>query len=258
MLHESTHRKTDEVLVTACARNTPAEIHHRTTADAVTVARTRLMGVDEEEGQLLAEVPRCASPGSRIPVDAPVSVHFSLDRTRYRFVSAIVDDRRRIRLNEHRTVPGIALRLPDEVERSQRRSALRILTIRYDPILVVLAPPHPEHPEACAVDGPAFRTWMVDLSMGGMGVLVDTHVLPTARTGETFYALFRLPQEQEPFCPRVVVRHVRPARSGDSLRVGLAFQNWRPRALRRDQQRIARFVARHERDMLRRRRGHVE
>lgn len=241
----------DSILDEACLRNVPAELFFEPRNGTVTVARVRLMELTDSE--LLADSPMYVDSGERIPCGAPITVHLSVNGNRYQFASAIIDKKKIIQLNRHQRIPGIAMKLPDAVTESQRRSTLRISTVRYEPISVSLATPCPTVPDACPIEGPVLQGWIVDLAIGGIGILADVGLAKGVKSGDKFFTTFTLPGAERDFSMLVTVRHTREIERSDSLRMGLAFIPWQVREYHVQQQMLSRFVTTHDRLTLQRR-----
>jgi c-di-GMP-binding flagellar brake protein YcgR len=181
-------------------------------------------------------------------------MHLTLGGSRYQFDTSIVDEDRTIRINDHQTLPGIALRKPRVVNDSQRRTCLRVSLAGYDPISVDLATPQGESEDACAIDAERASGWIADLSVGGLSLIADRRVLRRPQPGGRYFLSFGLPGEDGEFNMLGSVRHIRAIPNGDGVRVSMCFCPWNGNSLSRDQRRLGRFIAAHERRLLRRRR----
>lgn len=241
----------EQLIGAGCARNVPAELLYEDRDGTVVAGRVRLLELTSR--QILADRPVYLDSEGTIPLGAPITVHVTLRGARHQFESLIEEGERTVRLNGRQAIPGIALRKPAVVTESQRRAHLRISVVAYDPISVIMARPHPTLADACAVDASIISGWLVDLSVGGLSVLVDRGVLESARLTEPFFLTFALPAMEGEFNMLGSVRHCRVVERSNSSRLGISFRPWRGRAFRRDQRRISRFVTEHERRLLRRR-----
>jgi len=239
----------DELVDQACDRNTPIELHYEPKNGPMIVGRARLLNCNDN--QLLADRPLCLD--GTIPSGVNLSIHLSMHGERYAFDSMIEDSCRMIQLNAHHKVHGIALKKPVVFSKSQRRQHLRISLVGYDPVHVELVRPHAEIPTACPMDAMIYSGWMVDLSVGGMSLLMDQHIIRHVKENELFFVDFGLPGCDDKFCLLGSVRHSRVIESSESIRVAICFQGWNRQQLIQDQRRLSRFVASHERRMLRRR-----
>ncbi len=241
----------ERIVGAACERNAPAELHYELRDGALVTARVRLLEL--RGNRILADRPILLGNDSGIPAGVAITVHVSLRGSRYQFESVIEEEDVKVPLNRRQMVPGIALRRPTKAIQSQRRSHIRVSLVGYDPINVHLVSPHPDVPGACAIDAEVVTGWLVDLSGGGLSVVVDNRAFGFIRCGEVFFVTFALPSVLEDFCVLGSVRHTRHITSSDSLRLGIGFRPWGGRRLTHDQRRICRFVTAHERRMLRRR-----
>lgn len=242
---------TDNIIHEACLRNVPAELFFEPRHGVITVARVRLLELTDLE--LHADTLMYVNSGEQIPIGAPITVHMSVNGSRYQFASAIIDKTITIQLNRHQQVRGIAMKIPVCVTSSQRRNALRISTVRYEPISASLARPCPVVSDACPVCGPVIQGWVVDLAVGGMGIVIEASMARGVKLGDQFFTTFTLPGVEDDFSMLVVVRHTREIERNESVRLGLAFLPWQIRQHRVQEQRLSRFVTTHERLTLKRR-----
>lgn len=241
----------EQLLGAACARNSPAELFYESKDGMVVTARVRLLELTADE--LLADEPICVDGDAAIPTGEPITLHVALGGKRYQFSSAIIATERSIHLNARQCIPGIALQRPVVLTPSQRRSHLRVSMVGYDPISVNLVQACDPSIAACPIDATLVHGWMVDLSVGGMSVLIDRRVLPKASRGDRFFVSYRLPDIEDEFLIHTTVRHARDVASSESIRLALRFQPWDGQRLTHDQRRLSRFVTDHERRMLRQR-----
>lgn len=241
----------ERLLEKGCARNIPAELIHEHRNGTVTTARVRLLQLTP--GHILTDRPLCMEGDAQIPTGVPVTVHLMLNGSRFQFETIVEEGDRLVRLNARQRVPGIAMRKPTAVRYSQRRANLRVSVVGYDPISVRLVRPHPMIADACLLDGQVITGWILDVSAGGLSVLVDRRVLQSSSPGERFYLDFALPGVEDDFCMLGIIRHCQVVVRSDSLRLGIGFLPWRDTAWKRDQRRLSRFIVDHERRLLRRR-----
>ncbi len=242
----------ERLLELACARNLPAQVHYERVDGTVVTCRVRLLQLTDE--RILADMPHYLDRGDRIADGSPVTVHVLLGGSRYQFSSNLERTGIPVRLNERQVIRGTALSKPRVLTDSQRRAFLRIRLVSYDPVRVDLARPHPELPEACVLDQHPATGSIVDLSVGGVAVLVDDKQLRSVRPGEPFYLTFTLPDVDYEFLMFGSLRQVRTVESSGAQRLAFAFRPWVPSRFQRDQDTLAKFVAQHQRRLLRRRR----
>ena len=241
----------ERIITAACERRLPAELLFIDSDGVVVTGCVRVL--DHTPDLIITDEPLYLADDGTIPTGRTVTAHMSIKGERYQFETVIVEKHESIDAGTGTRQLGIALRKPIVIAKSQRRSHLRILTIGYDPIDVGIATPAAGLPSACSLDAPRGNGWMVDLSAGGLSVVVDRRIFAPGNRGDRFFMNFRLPGHTRGFNMLGSVRHSRPVSSGVSLRVAMSFCKWGVGPIRNEQRRIARFVADHERRMLRRR-----
>lgn len=236
---------------TCCARQVPAEVLIETEGGETFSARARLLGIEQD--QVLIDAPAFVDDDRVEMVPGrPITLHFRFRGARLQFESVVLDANRRVYVGRRQSVPGMAIRLPESVTESQRRSHLRISMVGYDPVVVSMVAPEGAEKLACDIEADVLCGWMVDLSVGGVSLLLDSRTCPGIRERESYFLTFTLPGEEEPLPMFGEVRHVRVVEGSDSVRIALRFRDWCGKRLIQDQQRISRFVAEHQRRMLRR------
>lgn len=236
----------------ACERHAPAEIHFEDRNGVVIIGHARLLG--ESNGCVLTDRPRYVRNDGPIPVGSAVRVHFAVRGKRHEFESVVEDDRRLVDVTPRDREMGLALRAPKELRESQRRAHLRISLVGYDAIVVGFGIPTGESAPACRLNVPRIEGWIVDLSSGGISVVIDREALRPIKKVDRFFLAFELPGAEEPFAMLGQVRHLREVKNGEFVRISMRFCSWGGLPLRRETGRISRFVAGHERRMLRRNR----
>jgi c-di-GMP-binding flagellar brake protein YcgR len=185
-----------------------------------------------------------------IPANQPITVHLLLNGSRWQFDSIIRRTDVQVRLNESETVRGLSLQTPSFLSPSQRRADYRISLAKFDPIEVILTKPHADHPDACAWPGVWNAARIVDLSAGGMAVLLKRDQIRDAKHNELFYLFFSLPGVERSFEMLGAARHTRLVHDDSNLRLALAFSEWGSGTFRSDQSRIARFIVECQRSRL--------
>ena len=241
-----------ELIGKACARNVPAELHFEDTAGNLTIGRVRLLEMTDD--LVLTDRPTMLDDNGIIPDGSTLTVHFALNGSRYQFKSLLEESGLIVRLNAHQRVSGISLRQPFVLTDSQRRLDLRISVLGNDSISIWLVDPHPSVSNACSIDARVIAGRIVDISSGGVSVLVPHHALRKCEPGHRFYLNFVLPDVEHEFCMLGIVRFSRLVESSESIRLGIQLRRWFGSVHQRDRQRISHFVVAHERRRLKRRR----
>lgn len=241
-----------EIVVEACARNMPAELHIQQPDGDVVTAWARMLGCQNELVQL--DQPQAGSGSISLAPRQPVKVVLHVKGRRYRFDSTVVEPQARIRLNERMVVTGISLALPSELVEAQRRADFRVSVagthdtpVRFHSLTVPAPGPVP-------LDVHRFHGRILDISTGGMAVLIAQTELRNIQRGELFYSEFILPEDDQPLAPVCQARHTSLVRAGTARLVGMQFMPWIGCDAKQMNQRIRRFVIAEQRRQLRLRR----
>lgn len=240
----------DQRLREACARNQPIELHYRTARDTVIVARTRLLEINDE--YLLVETPSYALGSERIPPGRSVEAHLTIDGTRYRFKTALESKPRLAQLNRETTVRAVALRKPRQLENAQRRAHFRINVFEGTPIHATMVAQRSKDCHVCPIDAKVINGVLINLSVGGLCVLVDDAEPSDIKIDRNYYVCLPLPHDDRELLMLAKVRHHALVKKSGSLRVAMAFLPWDGSNLAIDQRNISRFVAIFQRAALKR------
>lgn len=246
---ESVGNALDKLLAEACDRNAPAEICFAHRNGPPLIARVRLLDLSDEF--IHADKPGKNEQNGHIPQGRPITVHVSIRGARYLFDSVIVDQSARIQLNSEQRIPGIVLRRPKKISKSERRSSYRVPLAGIDPIQIELARGHPDIHDACLLSPGVLGGRMLNLSAGGVAVLLDRRDLRTAKRGDRYFLGFSLPGVEERCCQLAEVRHVKNIEVSESIRLAFAFVQWGGRMFNREQNILSRFITEQQRRRLR-------
>jgi hypothetical protein len=195
--------------------------------------------------RILTNKPIYADAGDNIPPGSPIVVHVPMSGIRYQFESTVEGNLSGMDACRDDPMVGLALRKPDVVDDSRRRSNLRLSVTSLDPIDVMMVCPAPGNQTACLVDAARIHGRLLDISVGGASVLIDQKLLHGGGRIEKVYLTFRLPGETEEFCMLGSLRHAQLDENRDALRIGYRAHPWCKETFDRDQKRIAGFIERH-------------
>ncbi len=240
------------VLHEACARNLPVELHQDTDDDGVLVARTRVLDLDDE----CLYVDSVQSVGSSVSFDrkAGIVAYLQLNGTRYSFQSRVVSTGCWVKLNDEKRVRGASLAKPARVEEGQRREDYRVSLATIDLPHISLHEAPDNDPGACPLDAARFQANVVDLSRGGMSILVRAADRRGFRRGALYFVNTEFPDGSGELTLLAEVRHVRRLLDGETTRLGLKFVRWNGRFTQPILQRVGQYCADVERQSLKRRR----
>jgi c-di-GMP-binding flagellar brake protein YcgR len=252
-----------ELLQEACNRNTPIELHyvnrnlsgHQITPDMF-YAQTRLLGVDDN--QLYLDSPQSIGKKVHLGIGRQVDAYFCLQKKMYTFRTTVTNVNVKVILNREMTVVGICLAMPDRMRAGQRREEHRIPVLNVCPLMIRLHETPKDEPNACPINARRFEGDIINLSRGGICVLLkgDQRFLP--RFGQWYYLSFTLPGDEEPLFFLGELRHFVEIERSDSRRFGFQFLRW-PNSLQMREKinRLGRFLADLERKTLRGKRNAI-
>jgi len=240
-------QKRTAVLRDACRRNTPVELHFEHTLAKRMTARVRMLTMDAE--CLYTDVPHGAL---RLHADLPLTGYFLLAGTRYSFNARVVRAPCWVPGATGKVVAGMALTLPEEIHERQRRADFRLPLVGKERIFALLHEGCPELGGFAPSDARHFPAWLVNISAGGLGVVVEATERSHWPQDDLYFATFRLPETDGEFYMMTAVRHSRAIRDGRANAVGLEFAPWSIVPLAAQQRRITRFIAEEQRKSLRR------
>ena len=241
-----------EIVAEACARNIPAELRVQQPDGGPLTAWARMLGCENEVIQL--DQPQTAARNIALAPGQRVTVFLHVKGKRYRFCSVVVEPRIRIRLNERMVVAGFALEWPLELVEAQRRDDFRVSVAGTRDIPVCFHGMTVPAPGPVPLDVPRFQGRIVDVSAGGIAVLISRTELRSVRLGELFYSEFFLPEDDQPFTPVCQASHASLVRTDTARLVGMQFMPWIGCDAKQMNQRTRRFVVAEQRRQLRRRR----
>lgn len=241
----------DELLADACDRSVMLELHYEDRSGSLVIGKTRVRALNET--QILADAISLVDRNERIPLGRPVWAHFKIRGNRRQFQTVIEGERVPVTVLGGERVLGVALRRPKDFAESQRRAHVRVSVAAGDAIRVYVARPSPKTPNACEIDEAYSVGRVLNVSAGGMTILLPSDGLRQSKVNDRFFLTFTLPDVAGDFHLLGSLRHTRKVESSDSLRGSFAFKPWDGSVLRFDQRRIQRFIVEREREHLRRR-----
>lgn len=233
----------------ACARNAPAELHYSANNETH-IARIRLIKIEGNE--IYADAPLSSDSKTALSKHQPVIIHTMIDNTRYAFQTRVERVFTMVDLNAKKRIRAITFAIPRQIKQQQRREYYRVSVAGHDDIRIDFCPTLPDRSDCCSIDAKHFSGRLVNISTGGLLVIVPVSQHRGFRFGERFFVEFELPDIEDPFQLSVEMRHFRKVHENTDTLVGLKFKtdvNWPVRPL---VQQITRFIANEERRQLRR------
>ncbi len=251
MTSKTADNKTDVVLDDLCARNASVELHHISRRDELTVARTRLLGMDENV--LYLDKPQSIGKKIHFRKGQRISVNTLVNGVRLRFETEVVDPSCKIELNENVRVRGLTLTRPVKIIDGQRRNDYRASTVCFDTIVVSVHVAGRLAPNASSIDASRFTGRMVNLSRGGLLIKVDREERQEYAYGKQYFASFVLPDDDKELTFWVELRHHRTILEGEADLLGMKFFQWPRDGYNRKQAATGRFIVEVQRRGLRNR-----
>lgn len=235
----------------ACDRNTPVELHYTDGKGALTVARARVLGTDEET--LYLDRPQCIQREIGYHSGQILDAYFSLHGILYWFRTTVLSPEHHVELNARKRVIGMSIAFPRSVKPGQRRRSYRASTLGIGEIIVHLHTTDKEMPDVTPIDAGQYRGLLVDVSVGGVGLAIEQHTYSHFHVGDVMFLRLPLPERPMPFYLVTQVRQSRPLHEDGGARLGLQFECWpSQRAFSAMERELQRFVTDLQRRQVRR------
>jgi len=230
-------QKVLSLLDSGCERNIPVEIHKHTGDAAVPVARARMMCTDSE--RLYLDEPQTIGKKVQMGKGTSVDAYFSIGDQLYTFSTTVASMQCKVRLNETKTLVGMALNLPSKVEQGQRRSRFRTSLAMHSPISVTICETAHDL-NSSPIDADQFTGRIVDGSDGGIGILLDFDRPRKFKIYGRWIVQFHIPSESERTVLACELRQARTIREGETMKIGMMALPWpNIRAMRERMQPLA-------------------
>jgi c-di-GMP-binding flagellar brake protein YcgR len=238
------------LLNSCCERNISVEIHKHTGDAAVPVARARMMCTDSE--RLFLDEPQTIGKEVQMGKNTAVDVYFSLGDKLYTFATTIASMQCKVRLNQTKTLIGMAINLPKKIDQGQRRSRFRTSLALHTPIPVTLCEASGDC-NSCPLDAFRFEGRIVDGSEGGLGILLEFDRPRKFKVFGRWIVEFHIPGESETTVLGCELRQVRTIRENELMKIGIMALPWpNTRAMRERMQPLARHLNSIERQFCQR------
>ena len=239
-----------DLLTEACNRNAAAELHFDGEEGARVTARVRLLRLEPE--LVLTDRPQSMGKPMVLKPRQPMLVHFPLGGVRYAFRTRVVRCHCPVRLNATQQVAGIALAMPSEVLEQQRRADFRLSLSGCEVIQAEVHFGSPEGGGSAPIDALRFSTRLINISGGGVGLLVDAQEVRKWILRDTFFVSFCLPDVEGEFRMMAELQHERRIRERSSAVAGFKFLPWPLVSLKTSVRQILKFIAAQQRRQLKR------
>jgi hypothetical protein len=234
-----------------CTRQELAELRWDGPGEGA-VLRIRFQAVkgDDLHVQLSPSMDATRAPA----VGHSVTVSLSLDGQRCRFSTRVRKVLTTIGPGGRPRTATLVLLLPEVIHRQQRRAAFRIPLGTQGNIEVTVCPAAADEWDCCAIGARPMKGPIVNLSTGGLGVVLRMERIGELRVAQKVFVDFVLPEVNQEFVLRAEVRSVRAVRQGGGVLVGVRFLFGLSCPLESLVETITQFVTREERRRLRRKR----
>ncbi len=240
-----------ELLEAACARNLSAELHYEED-DELRRARMRLLSIVNEtihvDKPLSIGKPFTLRPRQRI------TVYFVYESNSYAFKSQIIGPIIVTDLNECKRVRGAVLRMPKSIAEEQRRHDFR-LSLSKEEIVATFHSLDPHHTDRAPIDAMRCEGRIINLSGGGLALMMKTVPGRKFRINDQFCIAFDLPQVAARIALPVELRGVRRIHDGVNTILGFQFAGKHLPENRSLVQQIRKYIADEQRSQLRQMRG---
>jgi len=229
-----------EILGQAVSKRFPAQVTFRQ-IDNWCSCKTRFLTMDRHVGELLIEYPQpTEGPPPEIVGGQSMDVSFRRGHKKCVF-NTLVLGQCRFTLGTIKNVPALKLQYPDEMVELQRRLYHRATVPANMTVPVHLE--REEHNQAGAI----CQATMLDVSAGGISVVLPKHNRPDWDRDEPVRCSFRTNSTEPPINVIGQVRHAEPM-DGERVRVGVHFVGLETDSEQSDTlQRITRLASRFQR-----------
>lgn len=212
----------DDVIDEADSRNLQLEMHHRTMNGHLTVAKSRILGVDGDAISI-AE-PQAIGKTCNFPTGRVVEVFMNFKGKTFAFKSKIVRTRHIIQLNKQQRVRGMLISRPKSITERQKRSIYRVsLAMHSPPLLVHMHEVMSDTVLAAPIDAKQHKAIAVNASEEGLGLRIEGVTYTRFKIGSTYCLRFRTPNHADEFTLYGEVRHTRPILDGEAAVMGFMF-----------------------------------
>lgn len=265
----------EQTLQQMLARNGTLELSpiHLASCHTPPTWRVRLLGIEDEA--LIVERPSHAGESIVIDGDTPLSAVFVDRQQRWSFATRVIDCVEH-QLNDEQMVDAMRIHRPADAHSAQRRDFYRVDVAGMTTLPMqlwalsdldscvpcethndlvhrqrnVASPPEPPPPQL----GDRFDGLLMDISGGGMALLVPHHIEPLLRHETPFWLRITLPDLPDPLLAVAKAAHWR-REAADALRVGFSFTfDHNPAHQRVVNDQICRLAAHYQRLQLQRKR----
>ena len=239
-----------ELLALGCERNSVVEIHKHMGDAAIPVARARMMCTDDH--RLYLDEPQTIGMQVEMGKHTAVDAFFSVGDGLYTFSTTVASMHCKLRLNETKTLIGMALNLPSQVKQGQRRSRYRTSLAMQTPIPVTM---HHASPDlgSSPIDADRYTGRLVDAAEGGIGIMLDFDRPLKFKLYDRWFVRFQIPGADDPTSLGCELRQIRTIRGGEMMKLGLLALPWpTTRAMREQMRPLTRYLASVERRLLKR------
>ena len=235
-----------------CARNRSLEFHYHSMSGEFFVAKSRFLGQDDQ--YLHLDAPHIIGKRANVASGKKIEIFVTVGSQSYTFISKVVRTQCRIKLNDYVTIHGLYIQKPTKVRLGQKRHELRLGFRDSEQIPIAVNFTVPDEPSAVPLDKGAVEGWITNLSAGGCNLHLDTPLSTDFTIGHPIFLGFTLPESTDELILQVEIRSIRSPSNGFKTRLGVKFHNWPNRAyLRRALQKIERFIAKIQREKLKKR-----
>lgn len=245
----------NDVIDEADSRNLQLEMHHRTMNGHLTVAKSRILGVDGDAISI-AE-PQAIGKTFNLPSGRVVEVFMNFKGKTFAFKSKILKTRHIIQLNKEQRVRGMLISRPTAISERQKRSIYRVSLAMHSPALLVsMHEIVSDTVLACPIDAKRHKASAVNASEEGLALRIEGVPYTRFKIGSTYCLTFRTPDHPHEFMLYAEVRHTRSILEGEATVIGMMFLPIPDRqAMQRKLQPFGQFLHAVQRSSIQRGRG---
>ncbi len=221
----------ERLLELGCAYNAPLSIQAES-GDELYRYKSRLLDIRRtgDSKSLIIDQPSSDGPAVALKPNTEMLLFFAVDRSRFAFLSVILG-KTDFALGARRRISAVEISYPNALQSGQRRAYFRVPVPLRNPIHVECTVigdvqrqvPEPEGDAAGALPSPRLGGRTINISVGGMFILIEEGAEHLADVGTRLALQFSLARNETPLRLNAIIRRIVRKSAAEQLKVGIEF-----------------------------------